>query len=327
VGRKSAEGLSFEELQRELRSYLAEVAGDAEVTKTIRELQSAQARVQKTSTPESAGLSAPATHPPSDTLIKPPKDDFKRAQTVVNKLLPSEAPKLPGLDIALYNRSCHEVGGDYFDFISLAQDRVALAIADVAGKGFSAAIVAAMLREVLHIMAAREPTAVKAVATTNRLLKPDMPPGMFVTMLYAVISPAGREMTLVNAGHCPPIIWRPRLTGARVLDLRGPAIGLMEPDKFEAGIQQKTLPLEPGDCLCFFTDGVSEAKDLLGEEFGGQRLAQALRDHASEPAQKIVDAIRAAVDDHTKGAPQHDDITLIVVRALPDNGAIQPKAG
>jgi len=321
VPRKPSEGLPFEEQVRELRAFLAEVAGDTDTTRFLKQLQAAQARVQRVSKPvaDPAGQGTPFGG--GDTAAVQDRDDIQRARTVVNKLLPSQPPKVPGLDIGLYSRSCHEVGGDYFDFINLPNDRLAFVIADVAGKGFGAAIVMAMLREILHIVTTSEHTPASAVSATNRLLVPDMPRGMFITLLYGVLDPATREMTLVNAGHCPPIIWRPRLTGARVLDLRGPALGVLEPPRFAEAIRQKTLPLEPGDCLCFFTDGVSEAKDLLGEEFGGQRLAQILRDTANQPAAKVVDAIMAAVDEHTKGAAQHDDITLVVVRALGDGGS------
>lgn len=318
--RKPAEGLSFEELHRELLAYLAEVAGNSEVTRLLRRLQAEQGWGPTAEAVDGAGGGAPAKHSAPHALIAPPKDDLARARSVVNKLLPSQAPSVPGLDAAIYNRSCHEVGGDYFDFIALPDDRLAFAIADVAGKGFSAAILMAMLREVLRIVAANDPEPLRAVATTNRLLLPDMPRGMFVTLLYGVIAPGAREMTLVNAGHCPPIIWRPRLTGARVLDLRGPALGVLEHNRFAEGLRQRLLPLETGDCLCFFTDGVTEAKDFLGEEFGQQRLAHIVRDHATEPAASIVEAITEAVDDHTKGAPQHDDMTLIILRVLPPPG-------
>ncbi len=315
VRRKPTEGLAFEDLLKELRSYLAEVAGQGDTTRYLRQIYSAQARVQRAP----GGGASPERRRPAGAADEPAetRDDIQRAQTVVNKLLPAKPPSVPGLDIAFFNRSCHEVGGDYFDFITLPQDRIGLVIADVAGKGFGASIVMAMLREILHIVSSNEETPAKAVSSANRLLMPDMPRGMFVTMIYGVVDPAARELTLVNAGHCAPIIWRPRLTGARVLDLRGPALGVLDPARFAQGVAQRTLALEPGDCMCFFTDGVSEAKDLLGEEFGEQRLAQVLRDHAGESADQIVAAVTKSVDDHTKGAAQHDDITLIVVRALP----------
>jgi len=317
VARKSFEGLPFEELLREMRAYLAEVAGEEDVTRFLKRIHASQRRV-----PRAADLlrrsAAGGGGDGGRALLAPAQDDIRRAQKVVNKLLPSKPPTVPGMDIALFNRSCHEVGGDYFDFIPLPNDRLGLVVADVAGKGFSAAIVMAMLREVLHIVTSNEQAPARAVSATNRLLTRDIPRGMFVTLIYGLLDPAKREMTLVNAGHCPPIIWRPRLTGARVLDLRGPAIGVLDAARFAEGIRQKTLALEPGDCLCFFTDGVSEAKDLLGEEFGAQRLAQVLRDNARKPAEEIVKAIMAAVDDHTKGAAPHDDLTLVVLRALPE---------
>ena len=332
---KSTGESSFDDLEREIRSYLAEVAHTASPTRVLREIQAAQARVRKITksvTRSSLERAAKAGFEIRGGVVREPQasadgngaaaplistaeDEIQKARSVQSKLLPTEAPKLPGFDIGIYNRFCHEVGGDYFDFFNLPDKRVGFIIADVSGKGIPAAMVMVMLRSILRMVAANGHSPTDTMVHTNRLLVRDMLRGMFVTALYTVIDADRREMTLVNAGHYPPLIWRPRLSGTRMINLRGPALGLLDVRRFAAAISEKTLTLERGDCLCFFTDGVPEAKNLLGEEFGERRLAQALRDLAGQPARRIVEGIVAAVDSHSEEAPQHDDITIIAMKA------------
>jgi len=315
VPNKSIESLSFEELEQELREFLLSVAGEEDFAHALQKLQA------RPSTPGSG----PVASVPAPSELAAPRapraptgyhEDINRARNVVAKLLPSKPPSIPGLDIALHNRSCHEVGGDYYDFINLPGGRMAMIIADVSGKGYSAAIVMAMLRQIFHLIVPRTASAHDTLVECNRHLVADIPRGTFVTLLYAVIDPGRREMTLVNAGHCPPIVARTRLTGARVLELRGPALGMLETNRFADEIREKTLAIEPGDCLCFYTDGVSEAKNLLGEEFGSVRLARVVHSAMSQPARSVADSILAALASFTEGTAQHDDLSLIIVRAL-----------
>lgn len=332
---KATAGFSFEELEREMRRYLGSVTDARSVTRAVKEVQAAQARVEKVTksiTRASLVRAAKAGYeiydgivhepepaegkPTKEPLISSAEDSIHKARSVQTKLLPSTVPKLPGLDIATFNRFCEQVGGDYYDFISLPRERIGFVIADVSGKGVPAAMVMVMFRSILRMVAAHDHGPVETMIYTNRLLVPDMLRGMFVTALYAVIDPNAREITLANAGHYPPLLWRPRLTGTRVINIRGPALGLLDAKRFAEGLSAKTLALESGDCLCFFTDGVPDAKNLLGEEFGEKGLARAFRDQAGQPSRKIIEAIVQAVDAHSEEAPQHDDITLVVLRAL-----------
>jgi len=337
VAPKPTGGYSFDELEKEVRRYLSDVAHEGDVSQALKEIQAAAEKVRKiTKSITRASLtraakagfeisggvvrepaaSDPHQAPDARPLLTGDEGESQKAHSVQANLLPSAPPSLPGFDIAALYRFCHEVGGDYFDFIPLPDGRTALVVADASGKGVPAAMVMVMLRSILRLVAANAHDPVETLVHTNRLLMPDMLRGMFVTALYVVIDPVAREMVLVNAGHYPPIIWRPRLSGTRVVNIRGPALGLLDTQRFAANISRKTLALEPGDCLCFYTDGVPEAKNLLGEEFGERRLARAFRDHATQPAQKIVDAIVAAVDAHSEETPQHDDITVLAMRVL-----------
>jgi sigma-B regulation protein RsbU (phosphoserine phosphatase) len=335
VPEQSGGKFSFDRLNEEIREYLAEVADDMSATRALKKIQSAQDQVRKITksiTRTALARAARAGFEIKDGVVREPQpgatkvttgplisaqeDEIQQARSIQTKLLPARVPTLPGLDIATFNRFCREVGGDYYDFLDLPGGKIGLVIADVSGKGVPAAMVMVMFRSILRMVAANDHSPTETLVNVNRLLARDLLRSMFVTALYAVIDPPAREMTFVNAGHNPPLIWRPRLSGTRAINLKGPALGLLGTERFEEGIKERTLALEQGDCLCLYTDGVTEAKNLLGEEFGGRALARAFRAQGREPAQTIIEALVAAVDAHQEEAPQHDDITLIVLRAV-----------
>jgi len=271
---------------------------------------------------------APTDQPSRDTSFLPavpaaapagggPDDELDRARHVVAELLPSEPPSVPGMDIAVFHQFRHEVGGDYYDFLPLPDGRLGIALGDVSGSGVGAAMLLVRLREILHSVAPHAASPAETVATVNARLVQNTPRGMFITFLYAVLDPATRELRSVNAGHGAPMVWRARLTGVRVLPGRGPALGLLPDEQFARAISERALTVEPEDCLCLYTDGAFEARNARGEEFGEPRLAAALRRHVGRSAKEITDAMVAAIAAHTGRAAQHDDMTLIVLKALP----------
>ena len=308
----SAIDFSFDDLERELRSYLAEVADQADITRAVQDIQAAQAQLDAANAPPSDASDG------DEVLVARVSETEQLAQArgVQSKLLPSAAPEIPGFDVAGFNRFCSDVGGDYYDFIPLPDGRTGVVIADVSGKGVAAAMVMVMFRSILRLVVARGEGPKATLVHTSRLLAPDLLRGMFITVLVAAVDSASREITLVNAGHHPPLLWRPRLTGTRLVNIRGPALGLLRPGRFAAQLTEKTLAAEKGDCLCLYTDGALEAKNVLGEELGMRGLARVFRDHAGQPASVIVEGMVRAIEAHAEGAAPHDDITLVVLRAL-----------
>lgn len=271
--------------------------------------------------PKDPNLAQPATRETaslSPVQPEPASTDasIEHARHIVSHLLPAKAPTVPGMDIAVFSQFRHEVGGDYYDFLELPDGRVGIAIGDVSGKGVGAAMLMVRLREILHSVAPNSQSVAETVATVNARLAPTTPRGMYVTFLYAVLDPRGRELRAINAGHCSPLVWRARLTGVRLLQWRAPALCILGPEPFAQAISEHTLVLEPYDCLCLYTDGVSEAKSPQGEDFGESRLAAALRRHADDTAKTIANTIVSAVTAHTRQAVQHDDMTLIILKAL-----------
>ena len=330
---------SFESLNAEIRNYLAEVTTDEQVTRALRKIQAAERRIAKITrkfTRQSLRRAADAGYEIRDGVVSepapagapsPPFDDtqallsatdreLQQARNVQKKLLPDSVPELAGLDIATYSRFCRDVGGDYFDLVELPDGRCGLIVADVSGKGVPAAMVMIMFRSIFRMVAANNHTPTDTLYHTNRLVQSDLLRGMFITAIYAVIDPETRKLDLVNAGHNPPFLSRPRLSGTRVVSIKGPAIGLLPSKRFHHELRRKSLALEAGDCLCFYTDGATEAKNLLGEQLDERGLARAFRNASHQPAQQTIDSLVAAIDEHQAEAPQHDDITLVVLRAL-----------
>lgn len=329
-------GDPFQTLSKEVREYLVGLTGEESATRALRKIRAAIHRVQEISeTTTRAALERAAragfeirdgvvrkhetgqvadTVIPSRAYLAGTEEERQQARDVQAKLLPSEVPKCAGMDIATFSRFSRDVGGDYYDFIRLPRGRIGVMIADVSGKGVPAAMVMIMFRSIFRLVAANDHAPAETLLRTNKLLTRDLLREMFVSALYGVIDPTEHTFTLVNAGHYPPLLCRSRLSGTRAVNIRGPAIGLLDAERFSKLLQQKTLRIESGDCLCLYTDGITEAKNLLGEQFGYRPLARALRDSAARPAQEIIRHIITAVDDFQENAPQHDDLTLIILR-------------
>ncbi len=233
--------------------------------------------------------------------------ELQIAREIQQSLFPRGCPRLDGFEVAAESRPCQEVGGDYYDFISLEGGRLALAVADVSGKGTPASILMASVHASLQALAGTAPPGV-VIERVNRFLFASTQANKFVTLLYAELDPRTRRLVYVNAGHVPP--YRVRRDGAieRLL-VGGPALGLLEDAVFEVG----DLTLERGDILGMVTDGVTEALSPGDEEFGDERASQALREARSETAEGVVRALVRTVDDWT-GGPCGDDLTALILK-------------
>ena len=229
------------------------------------------------------------------------------AQLIQQNFLPKELPQLAGWQVAAYYRPARAVGGDFYDFIELADGRIGLVIGDVTDKGVPAAMVMAATRSVLRASAQRllEPGAV--LARVNDNLCPDIPENMFVTCFYGVLDPASGHLRYANAGHNVPLV----NASGESSDLRatGMPLGLMPGMSYE----ERETTLESGACVLLYSDGLIEAHDSQREMFGTARVVELL---GGEPdSQAVIDDLLRALDRFT-GAEleQEDDITLVVLR-------------
>jgi serine phosphatase RsbU (regulator of sigma subunit) len=225
-------------------------------------------------------------------------------------LLPAAPPEVPGTELAGLCLPAANVGGDYYDLIPAEDGRLILLIADVAGHSIGSALLMAMARSVLRReVAGGAPPGAVLDATNTAMFGDLVNAGLFITMFCACYDPATGRLAYANAGHNPPML--ARATGDVLeLDADGAAIGFLEQVDFE----ELTVDLAAGDCLLLYTDGVNEAQDPAGEQFGEERLSETVSALAPAGADAVVDGIVEALNDFTGGGHQGDDITLVALR-------------
>lgn len=236
---------------------------------------------------------------------------LKMAQVIQSRLLPDKPPTLPGYDIAAICRPTYEIGGDYYDYIQLADNQWGFVVADVSGDGIPAAMIMAVFRALLRTHARAGLETADIAQTMNQLL-PEFTGGYdFVTAILGILTPGDGRFRYTNCGHNPPLL----LQGdGRIQHLQsgGPLLSLFNNVHYEAG----EVTLAPGDLLLLYTDGVVEAMTREGEEFGLGRLQEILIRAGAAPAATLIDEIVQATQLFSGSASYLDDYTLMILRRL-----------
>ena len=245
-----------------------------------------------------------------DDRLRQEVADASRAQA---RLFPDHAPVMRSLELAGRCIPAREVGGDYYDFLGLGGGRIGMALGDVCGKGLYAGLLMAGLQARVQSLAPHHGSQLaELVRELNRSLYSSVESHRYATLFYGVYDESKGELSYVNAGHLPPIVVRAGAAAQlETLAASGTVIGLL-PD---GSWQQRTTTLAPGDLFCAFTDGVTEAADAEGVEFGAARLSELLSRLGGTPAASVCDAVLAAVEGFSAHAPASDDRTVIVARA------------
>jgi len=239
--------------------------------------------------------------------------ELEIASEVQRRLFPQKAPKVPGLDVDGYCRPALGVGGDYYDFFELSNGGLALAVGDVSGKGIAAALMMASLQASLRGQTIRPSSSLsEMISLVNRLVYENSAQNRYATFFYAQYDPSTRALRYVNAGHNPPLLCRRNGAGHEILrlDEGGTVLGLFPDYAFK----EAQVSLHAGDVLVAYTDGISEAMNVREEEWDEERLITALAYCKAPSAKDTIEWILQQVDAFTAGAPQHDDMTLLVAR-------------
>ena len=244
------------------------------------------------------------------------KERFTReleiAHGIQDSFLPDSIPEIPGIEIAVFATPALEVGGDFYDFIPVDEDAWGLVIADVSGKGVPAALFMALSRTLIRVSASRRRDPAGAITEANELICRDSKTSMFVTLFYLVISSKEREITYVNAGHNPPLLLNRNTPGTvTLLKADGIALGIID----DINLQSVSISLKEGDLVVLYTDGITEAMNSEGEEFGMERLSDVLNTYRDSSAIEIIEGIKRAISEFAGDTPQSDDITLILIRS------------
>jgi sigma-B regulation protein RsbU (phosphoserine phosphatase) len=237
------------------------------------------------------------------------EEEVTIGQRIQRTFLPERNPELPNFDIAGANYSSELVGGDYYDFIRIADQQMGIVVGDVSGKGIAAALIMASFRASL-IAEIRNNYAIRTIMTkVNRLLWESVEADRFVTALYGVLDITARRFTYVNAGHNPGFLYRAAADRFDSLDATVPLLGTLQTVSFK----ERTVEIAPGDVLVLYTDGVTEAMNGSQEFFGEERLQEVVRRRKAEPAALVVRGIWDAVREFRQG-DQDDDLTIVVLK-------------
>jgi len=240
--------------------------------------------------------------------------DMQVAEEIQRILLPSGSPALRNYDIDGINMPARQMSGDYYGYIRVSPERWGVAIADVSGKGVPASLIMAMCRSVLRGQAVGKTSAAEVLSQVNRQIYPDIKEDMFISMAYLLLDETSNDITLCRAGHDAPLLYEAKTGAVQKINPPGMALGIDSGDVFERVTRDFALQLQTGDCLILYTDGVTEALDLKGDEYGIQRMIDSIQASAHQGAvairKRLTDDLMAFIGNH----PQNDDITLLVIQ-------------
>lgn len=235
------------------------------------------------------------------------------AQNIQMKLLPQSNPDLPHAEVESVSYPAYEVGGDYYDFLSLPDGKTGIVVADVSGKGTSAAFYMAEVKGIFQSLARNFPEPKALLAEANHVLFNSLERKSFVSVLYAVYDPIRSEVVTSRAGHCP--LLRIRADGStEFIRSKGIGLGMGPSTVFSETTEEVRLSVQPGDVLVMYSDGVVEAMNEMQEEFGYERLEQICRDNRMHTAREILDQIISGVNAFIWNGRANDDLTLVVTK-------------
>jgi serine phosphatase RsbU (regulator of sigma subunit) len=245
-------------------------------------------------------------------------DELRIAHEIQTSLLPDRPPTYAGLTIADLCVPAREVGGDYYDFFELGPRQLGVLVADVSGKGTSAALYMAELKGLMLALSHEERSPKKLLTRVNHLLADHLDNRSFITMTYGVIDLDARTLTHARAGHTPLIVVSRRCKeDVEVIIPNGMVLGLRLPgaaDRFESLLEEHTMPIDPGDVIVFYTDGITEAMNVAGDLFSDESLARVVCSHRTLDATGIRERVLRDVHAFVGEAEPHDDMTMVIVK-------------
>lgn len=236
--------------------------------------------------------------------------ELQEGRAVQLAIMPASIPEIDGWEVWIHSTPANDVGGDLVDHLRMDDDRLALTLGDVAGKGLAAALLAAKLQATLRAIAPDEADLARRAAKLNRIIRRDGLPNRFISVLHADIRPESPVVRYVNAGHHPPFLLHE--DGARELERGDPAIGLSVDSRFRA----HDVILEENDLLVIYSDGVTEARNEIGRFYSDERFEELIRFCHGMSAKAVGQRILDSVSDFVQSARQSDDLSLIILRRL-----------
>jgi serine phosphatase RsbU (regulator of sigma subunit) len=241
------------------------------------------------------------------------EEDLTSAHDLQMSMLPATCPEVEGYQIAASSTPAREVGGDFFDFFKIGEGKVGLIIGDVTGKSVSGALIMAASRSVFRMLSEEELSVGETMIRANQRIKKDIKSGMFVALLYAVHDAEDGSVALCSAGQTQPLLLSAKTAEPTLVETVGDTfpLGILD----EANYEETQLQMEPGDKVVYYTDGIVEAMNKNEDMYGFERLHEVVKSSPADNAEALMNDIIKDVSDFTGDAPQHDDLTIIVVSA------------
>jgi sigma-B regulation protein RsbU (phosphoserine phosphatase) len=259
------------------------------------------------------------------------EQELELAAGIQAGLFPEFLPRVEGYDLAARNRAALWCGGDYYDVLPVedggGERSYLFCVADVSGKGLPASLLMSTMQATLRALLGRVPSLVELATRTNELLHATTPSNKFVTAILIQVTPSTGEARYVNAGHGDCLLLRGAGAEVERLESTGLPLGMMPPDVLEMlgkGYEERRVRIGDGDLLALYSDGVTEAYDEAENEWGDERLLECLRPSAAAPARDIVERVFEEIDRFAGAAPQHDDITLLILKRAGLPGSEKP---
>jgi phosphoserine phosphatase RsbU/P len=242
------------------------------------------------------------------------KEELKIAKTVQKSLLPQRLEQDRDFDVSAFAQSADEVGGDYYDTLRINDHQVALIIADVSGKGTTAAFHMSQMKGIFHSLAQQEIDPKEFMVRANQALIYCLERGSFISATYFIIDTAAKRITYARAGHCPVLYYRAAIKQAQYLKDRGTALGMIKNKNYCDFIDTNSIPYQPGDIMVLYTDGITEAKNDKSEEYGNERLLAIIEQVPGLPVREIQDALIADLHRFSGTNQINDDYTTMIVK-------------
>lgn len=242
------------------------------------------------------------------------KNELRIASDIQAKILPERLPEIHNFEISVIYEPELDIGGDYYDFFHVSPSQCGTLIADVSGHGIPAALVMVATYVLTHVKAQEVSKPVELMKVLNKFLGDLIPSGNFVTMQYGIIDSKTRTITLASCGHTPAILYRKRTDSLHYVNPAGMPLGVLKGEKFDEKAKDAVVRLGSGDKLIFYTDGVTEAMNASGDQFGSNRLLAAVKETKDKSPEETLSHILARVKRHRAGAPQSDDLTMVAFR-------------
>ncbi len=244
------------------------------------------------------------------------KKELEIAAKVQLSLLPKEEPKIPGYEISAISIPAIEAGGDYFDFVKLSGNKLGIAIGDVSGKGVGAAIYMTLTKGILQAHAEEDISPRNVLGKVNRLLYKTIEKNTFVSMFYAILDTNKNTIMYSRAGHNPGILCSEMGGNTKLLHSKGMALGLEEGHIFTSTLDEEEISLNHGDVFVLYTDGFTEAMNERHEEYSEERLIKLIEANRNQSTRELLDLILKEVRKFVDNYPQHDDMTLVILKRL-----------